>query len=304
MSVDGGPEDERKTIGRGGAVRVGVEAASPTGPRAGARWAVRGRVPLLCAGALLLLLALVLAVPGLFTDHDPNATDVVRTFQAPGAGHLLGTDQLGRDVFARLVYGTRISVAVSAAATAIGVGGGALLGLLAAVGTNRADALLMRVVDVLMAFPETLLALLVVAVLGGGTLNVAVAIGLAGIPGYARLVRGQARLVLGSEYVDSAKVLGVPPWRYLLRHVLPNIGGSVVVLASIGSGAAIASGAGLSLLGLGPRPPQADWGSMVADGKDFLQTAWWISVAPGVLISLVVVAATAIGRHLQASAVR
>lgn len=283
---------------------MGVDTALIPVVRTTARRTARGRLPMLCAGALLLLLALVLVAPGLFTGRDPDATDVTRTFQAPGMAHLLGTDQLGRDVFARLVHGTRISVAVAAAATVIGVGGGALLGLLAAAGGARVDALLMRVVDVLMAFPEILLALLVVAVLGGGTLNVALAIGLAGIPSYARLVRGQARLVLGSEYVEAAKALGVPPWRYLLRHVLPNVGGSIVVLASIGSGSAIAAGAGLSLLGLGPRPPQADWGSMVADGKDFLQTAWWISVAPGLVISAVVVAVTLVGRTLQSSAVR
>ncbi|MEU6996450.1 ABC transporter permease [Streptomyces sp. NPDC046465] len=272
--------------------------------RTGRRRGVERRAVVLGGSAVLVLLVLVIAVPGLFTGQDPNATHVTQTFQAPDANHLLGTDQLGRDVYARIVHGARVSLSVSAAATAIGVGGGALLGLVSAAGGARVDAVLMRAVDVLMAFPEILLALLVVAVIGGGTLNVAIAIGLAGIPGYARMVRGQARLVLASEYVEAAKVLGVPPRRYLLRHVLPNVGGSLVVLASIGAGAAIATGAGLSLLGLGPQPPQADWGSMVADGKEFLQTAWWISVAPGLVISAVVVAGTLVGRGLQSSAVR
>ncbi|MFB6891390.1 ABC transporter permease [Kitasatospora sp. NPDC056327] len=253
---------------------------------------------------LLAAVVLVLAYPGLFATHAPEATDVASALRPPGAGHWLGTDQLGRDVWSRLVHGTRLSLLIAVGATLIGVGGGALLGLVAGCGGQRVDFALMRVVDVLLGFPELLLALLVVALLGGGTVNVAIAIGIAGVPNYARLVRGQARLVLRSEYVEAARVLGVPAWRSVLRHVLPNVGGPLVVLASIGLGSAIISGSGLSVLGLGPVPPDADWGSMVADGKDFLQTAWWISIAPGLAVSVVVVCTTLIGRSLQLRAVR
>ncbi|GGY13487.1 ABC transporter permease [Streptomyces minutiscleroticus] len=266
---------------------------------------VRPRSPLLAAAAtLFVLLALVLAFPGLFTAHSPEATDVAAALRPPDGRHWLGTDQLGRDVYARLVYGTRLSVLIAVGATLIGVGGGALLGLLSACGGRRVDFALMRIVEVLLGFPELLLALLVVALLGGGTLNVAIALGIAGVPSYARLVRGQARLVLRSEYVEAARVLGVRPWRTVLRHVLPNVGGPLVVLASIGLGSAIVSGAGLSVLGLGPVPPDADWGAMVADGKDFLQTAWWISVFPGLAVTVLVVATTLAGRRLQLRAVR
>ncbi|MEE1825422.1 ABC transporter permease [Streptomyces sp. BE20] len=253
---------------------------------------------------LLVVVAVVLAFPGLFATHAPEATDVAAALQPPGSAHWFGTDQLGRDVWSRLVHGTRLSVLIAVGATVIGVGGGALLGLVAGCGGRRVDFVLMRVVDVLLGFPELLLALLVVALLGGGTVNVAIAIGIAGVPNYARLVRGQARLVLRSEFVEAARVLGVPAWRSVLRHVLPNVGGPLVVLASIGLGSAIISGSGLSVLGLGPVPPEADWGSMVADGKDFLQTAWWISIAPGLAISVVVVCTTLIGRGLQLRAVR
>ncbi|WP_416875948.1 ABC transporter permease [Kitasatospora sp. SC0581] len=253
---------------------------------------------------LLAAVALVLAFPGVFATHSPAATDVAAALRPPGAEHWLGTDQLGRDVWSRLVHGTRLSLLIAVGATLIGVGGGALLGLVAGCGGRRVDFVLMRVVDVLLGFPELLLALVVVAVLGGGTVNVAIAIGIAGVPHYARLVRGQARLVLRSEYVEAARVLGVPAWRSVLRHVLPNVGGPLVVLASIGLGSAIISGSGLSLLGLGPVPPEADWGSMVADGKDFLQTAWWISISPGLAVSVVVVCTTLIGRSLQLRAVR
>ncbi|MFD8320575.1 ABC transporter permease [Kitasatospora purpeofusca] len=253
---------------------------------------------------LLTAVALVLVFPGLFATHAPEATDVAAALRPPGAEHWLGTDQLGRDVWSRLVHGTRLSLLIAVGATLIGVGGGALLGLVAGCGGRQVDFALMRVVDVLLGFPELLLALVVVALLGGGTVNVAIAIGVAGVPHYARLVRGQARLVLRSEYVEAARVLGVPAWRSVLRHVLPNVGGPLVVLASIGLGSAIISGSGLSVLGLGPVPPDADWGSMVADGKDFLQTAWWISIAPGLAVSVVVVCTTLIGRSLQSRAVR
>ncbi|WP_327682088.1 ABC transporter permease [Kitasatospora sp. NBC_00458] len=253
---------------------------------------------------LLAAVALVLVFPEVFATHAPEATDVAAALRPPGAEHWLGTDQLGRDVWSRLVHGTRLSLLIAVGATLIGVGGGALLGLVAGCGGRHVDFALMRVVDVLLGFPELLLALLVVALLGGGTVNVAIAIGIAGVPNYARLVRGQARLVLRSEYVEAARVLGVPAWRSVLRHVLPNVGGPLVVLASIGLGSAIISGSGLSVLGLGPVPPEADWGSMVADGKDFLQTAWWISIAPGLAVSAVVVCTTLIGRSLQLRAVR
>ncbi|MFF2661649.1 ABC transporter permease [Kitasatospora sp. NPDC058032] len=274
-------------------------------PAAAARRGTLLRSPARLAPLVLLAaMALVLVFPGVFATHAPEATDVAAALRPPGAEHWLGTDQLGRDVWSRLVHGTRLSLLIAVGATLIGVGGGALLGLVAGCGGRHVDFALMRVVDVLLGFPELLLALLVVALLGGGTVNVAIAIGIAGVPNYARLVRGQARLVLRSEYVEAARVLGVPVWRSVLRHVLPNVGGPLVVLASIGLGSAIISGSGLSVLGLGPVPPEADWGSMVADGKDFLQTAWWISIAPGLAVSVVVVCTTLIGRSMQLRAVR
>ncbi|MET0135056.1 MAG: ABC transporter permease [Kibdelosporangium sp.] len=264
----------------------------------------RDKVRIVFGVAVLLLLVLVVAVPDLFAAYAPAATDLTNTLRTPSAEHLFGTDQLGRDVFSRVIHGTRISMIVAVGATVLAVSGGAILGLLAAYAGRWLDAVLMRLVDVLLAFPELLMALLVVAILGGGSVNVGVAIGFAGVATYARLIRGQARLILRSEYVESARTLGVPPRRYLLRHVLPNISGPLVVLASIGSGSAIIAGAGLSVLGLGAKPPAVDWGSMIAEGKDYLQDAWWISVFPGLVVVLVVVAVTMVGRSLQASAVR
>ncbi|GAA4873572.1 ABC transporter permease [Saccharopolyspora cebuensis] len=256
------------------------------------------------AGAVLLVMVLVVAFPDWFAPYPPERTDLRAVLEGPSAAHPLGTDQLGRDVLSRLVDGARLSVLIAAAATAVGVLGGALIGLLSAAAGTRVDSLLMRAVDVLLAFPELLLALLVVAVLGSGAVNTALAIGIAAIPNYARLVRGQALVVLRSDYVEAARMLGVAPARYLVRHVLPNVSGPVVVLASIGTGTALITASGLSLFGLGPRPPQADWGAMVADGKDFLQLAWWVSVTPGAAIVLVVVVMTLVGRGLQMRVLR
>ncbi|SDG94903.1 peptide/nickel transport system permease protein [Sinosporangium album] len=261
--------------------------------------------PVFAAGLAVLALALLVVLfPALFATHDPDATDFARTFQPPGADHFFGTDQLGRDVFSRVVYGARVSLTIALGATAIGVLGGMLLGLLSAVGGRIVDGVLMRCVDVLLAFPELILALLVVAVIGGGAVNIAVAIGTAAIPAYARVVRGQAGTVILSEYVEAARVLGVRRSVYLARHVVPNVAGPVVVLASIGGGTAIVTAAGLSLLGLGPPQPTAEWGAMLAEGKDLLGTAWWIAVFPGMTVALVVVAFTLVGRNLQVRSLR
>jgi peptide/nickel transport system permease protein len=272
--------------------------------RAGTR-TTAGRRAALAAGILVAAaVGALLLLPGVLAPYPPDTNDVAHTFAAPGAHHYFGTDQLGRDVFSRVVYGTRYSVLTGLVATAIGVLGGSVLGLAAAAGARLVDTVIMRLTDVWLAFPEVLLALLVIALIGTGPTQVAVAIGVAAVPYYARLVRGQALAVMRAEYVEAAKILGVPPWRYLIRHVLPNVGGPVVVLASLGTGSAVAAAAGLSLLGLGPLPPTPDWGVMLAEGQSYLANAWWIAVFPGVALVLVVLAATLIGRSLQARSVR
>lgn len=254
-------------------------------------------------GALLVVL-LVLVFPSWFTTGAPNTTDVLHALQGPSAGHPFGTDQLGRDVYTRVLYGAHVSVLIGISAVGIGVGGGLLLGLASAAGGSRVDGVLMRIVDVLLAFPELLLALLVVAIVGSGVVNVAVAIGVAAVPHFARLVRGQAFAVLASEYVAAARILGVHRVVATARHVLPNVTGPLVVMAAIGTGSAITAAAGLSLLGLGPAPPTAEWGAMLSEGKSFLGTAWWIALFPGLAVVTVVLALTLLGRSLQANALR
>ncbi|MFI5842711.1 ABC transporter permease [Catenuloplanes sp. NPDC051500] len=258
----------------------------------------RRTVVLLC-GAVLALITLVAVAPGLFSTHSPADIDPVNALRGPGAGHWLGTDQLGRDVYSRIVHGTRPSLLLGAGSTVVAVVAGTLLGLAAGLGGPVADTSLMRLTDVLLALPPLLLALLVVAVLGNGTGNVMLAVGIAFVPGYARLARAETLLVRRSGYVESATLLGLPRWLTVLRHVLPNALTPLLVLATVGFGTALISASGLSFLGLGPQPPSPEWGAMLAGGREFLQLAWWIAVFPGAAVTLTVLAVNVVGREAQ-----
>jgi peptide/nickel transport system permease protein len=249
---------------------------------------------------VLVLFGLAVLVPGLLATAPPDAVDPAVALAPPSTAHWLGTDQLGRDVYSRIVHGARPSLLLGIGATAIGVAAGAVLGLLGALGGRWADGVVLRVLDVLLAFPSLLLALLVVALAGPSMTSAMFAIAFASAPGYARLLRGQALVVTRSGYVEAATGLGVP-WRWVVaRHVLPNSLAPLLVLATIGIGEAILAGAGLSFLGLGPPPPTPEWGTMLSDGRDFLDLAWWIAVYPGLAITVSVVALTVGGRRLQA----
>ncbi|MEU2134326.1 ABC transporter permease [Streptomyces sp. NPDC018352] len=265
--------------------------------RAGRRpgWPVAPAV----AAAVLALLAVAVVFPRLLAPHPPNDTDVVSALRPPGGAHPFGTDELGRDVLSRVVYGARPSLTIGLGATALGVLAGLVVGLVAATGPRVVDRILMRGLDVLLAFPELLLALLVVTVVGSGTANVLVAIGIAAVPTYARLVRGQALVAIRSHYAEAAKMLGVRRPVIVVRHVLPNVTGPLLILATIGTGTAVISGSALSFLGLGTPPPAAEWGSMLSDGREFLATAWWTATFPGLAIVAVVLSVTVLGRSLR-----
>ncbi len=219
---------------------------------------------------------------------------------APGGSHWFGTDQIGRDVFTRILYGARTSLLLGLGAIALAVGGGTLLGLTAALGGRAADLVLMRLADILIAMPPVLLALLVIAVLGAGTTNTVLAIAAALIPVYGRLVRAEAMVVRRSGYVEAAVGLGLRRGPLVARHVLPNALGPVLVLATVGFGSALSYASALSFLGLGTRPPTPEWGLMLSEGRDFLQTAWWIGVFPGAAITVTVIAVNVAGRYAQA----
>ncbi|MCY7325757.1 MAG: ABC transporter permease [Microbacteriaceae bacterium] len=254
----------------------------------------------IAASAFLLVLVVAAVAPALLTGADPIQTQVLQALRAPSIEHPFGTDQTGRDVFARVVYGTRYSLAIGVLATTIAMTAGLLVGTLAGLAPRVIDGAISRVIEVLMSFPEFLLALLVIAILGPGPVSLVIAISLAAVPVYARVARVQTFTVRRSGYVRAALILGVPKWRSVLRHVVPNTLGPLLVMATIGFGTAIASAAGLSFLGLGPQPPTPGWGLILSEGRNFLGTAWWIAVFPGLVVTVTVISASVLGRFLRA----
>lgn len=257
----------------------------------------------MCASAIVLLLVLLAAVaPGLLTTTDPLQTDVRSALLPPSAEYWFGTDQSGRDVFARVVHGAGRSVGIGLMATGIAFLAGLVIGALVGVSPRPVDVAVMRAVDVLLAFPEFLIALVVVAILGPGMGNVALAVTLAAIPVYIRLARVRTRTLMLAEHVEAARLLGIPAPRAFVRHVLPGVVGSLSVLATIGIGTSILAVAGLSFLGLGPTEPTPEWGLMLSGGRNVLGQAWWVAVFPGIAITATVIAATVLGRTLRARA--
>lgn len=259
-------------------------------------------VGLWIAGGVLAVIALAAVAPGLLATHDPLVTDVRAALQPPSAAHWFGTDQSGRDVYSRVVAGAGRSVGIGLLATTLAFVVGVTAGSLSAVAPRIVDAAAMRVVDVLLAFPEFLVALLVVAVLGPGPVNVAIAVTIAAVPVYVRLARAQTRSLAAAEHVEAARIVGVPAPVVHVRHVLPGVLGAVSVLAAIGIGTSILAAAGLSFLGLGPTEPTPEWGLMLSAGRNLLLQAPWVAVFPGLAITATVVSVSVVGRILRARA--
>jgi peptide/nickel transport system permease protein len=212
---------------------------------------------------------------------------------------LLGSDQLGRDVASRVLHGARISLSVGLISVTIAVALGAPVGLVAGFYGGRLDGLIMRVLDVLLAFPGILLALAIVSVLTPGLTNVMIAVGLSAVPTYARLVRGSVLAARENLYVEAARALGSRDPSILARYILPNVVAPLVVTATLGLGTAILAAAALSFLGLGSQPPQPEWGRMLSEGRDYLREAWWISTFPGLGIMLTVLGMNLLGDGLR-----
>ncbi|MGX9923804.1 ABC transporter permease [Streptomyces sp. NPDC002248] len=284
-------------------------AEGPEPREAGARRA--GRVALRRVAALwrppglalsLLVLLLVLGwalLPGLFTAADPLRADPAHRLLAPGAGHPLGTDHLGRDLYARVVHGTARSLGTAFAAVALGVLAGGALGAVAGVAGRAVDAVVMRVVDVLLAVPGLLLSLAVVSALGFGTAQVACAVGVGTVGGIARVSRAQVRRVRGGEYVEAARLAGVAGPLILLRHIVPNAAPPVLALAVTECGTAVLGVASLGFLGFGAPPPAPEWGALISTGRDYLVSAWWLTTLPGLVLVALVVALHRVGRALE-----
>lgn len=260
---------------------------------------IRLRPGLTLAGIFVAAVVVAAVVPGVLAPHDPLAIGTDGAFLPPGAGHLLGTDESGRDVLSRIVYGARPSLLMGLGATAIAVTGGTVLGLLAGLGNRFTESLVMRLVDVVLSVPELLLALVVITLAGTGTTNALFAVAFASIPSYARIVRAQTHIVRRSTYVEAATALGIRRSTVIARHVLPNAIRPVLVLSTIGIGTAISAGAALSFLGLGAKPPAAEWGDMLSVGLQYISNDWLAVAVPGAAITLTVLSITVLGRELR-----
>jgi peptide/nickel transport system permease protein len=253
------------------------------------------RPGLIVAIGWLALVVFAAFLPGLIAPDSPLAV-TIDTKTAPSLHHLFGTDEIGRDLFSRVVYGSQLSMRASLIAIAVGLVIGTPLGLMSGYAGGRLDSVLMRLVDVLLAIPSLLLSLAVIIALGFGITNVAFAVGLAFVGASARVMRGEVLKIRQNPYVEAATVGGARRTRVLFRHVLPNAVEPVLTLASMEFGEAILAVSALSFLGFGVQPPAPEWGALVADGRDYLSSAWWLTTLPGLTIVATVLAANRISR--------
>jgi peptide/nickel transport system permease protein len=257
------------------------------------------RPSLIVAGLFVGLVILMAAWPGLFASGPDNLNPLV-ALQGPSSAHLFGTDELGRDTFTRVVWGARTSLFLGVAPVIVAGLLGAFWGLVAGLSGAWLDEVLMRIADILMSFPAILMALLIVAVLGPGVVNVVIAIAISLIPGFARVIRAQTLLVKNSLYVQSATSLGLRRREVIVRHIAPNVVGPLLVLVTMNIGTSILTASSLSFLGLGAQPPTPEWGATLSEARNYLQVDWALAVFPGLALTLTVISLSVIGRTLQA----
>lgn len=271
-----------------------------------AKSAAQWRIPLgvvVSAGFIVLALGWAVA-PSLFAAGDPLTGIPAEKFQGPGAQHWFGTDNLGRDVYTRVVHGAALSLTATVSAVLIGLVAGSLLGLVSGAVGGAVDAVVMRGVDVLLAVPELLISLALVTVLGFGTRNVAIAVGVALVARFARVMRAEVLWVRRAPYVEAAFASGVRWYAVLVRHVLRNAYAPVAALAVVEFGLAVLLVSALSFLGYGAVPPTPEWGSLISEGRNYLATAWWLTTVPGLVIIAVVLATQRLGRALAREGMR
>lgn len=255
----------------------------------------------LALGALMVLALLILCalVPDLLAPYDPLQMEMRDRLQGPSSTYLLGTDDLGRDIFSRIIYGARISLQVGIIAVGIAAAVGISTGLLAGYLGGWVDAVLMRLMDVIFAFPAILLAISIMAILGPSTVNVMIAIGIVYIPIFARIVRGSTLAIKALDYVEAARAGGTPPGQILWRHIFPGTLGAITVQITLSLAYAILAEAALSFLGLGTQPPDPSWGSMLSFGRDWIREAPWFSFFPGLMIFITVLSLNLVGDGLN-----
>lgn len=253
-------------------------------------------------GLVILIILVLLAV---FANVIANYDNVVikqnlsQRLQAPSATHWLGTDEFGRDIFARLVHGTRVSLQVGIIAVGISIVIGGILGAIAGYYGGKLDNIIMRIMDIFLAVPSILLAIAIVSALGPSILNLMLAISISSVPSYARIVRASVLSIRDQEFIEAAKAIGASNTRIIFRHIIPNSLAPVIVQATLGVASAILSTAGLSFIGLGIQPPAPEWGSMLSGGRQYLRYAWWVTTFPGVAIMITILSLNLLGDGLR-----
>ncbi|MBB4258113.1 ABC transporter permease [Bradyrhizobium sp. CIR3A] len=263
--------------------------------------AIARHVPFRVAVCLIIIgfFSLAAMAPKVLQTHDPLAIDLRSSLQSPSIAHWLGTDQLGRDLYSRVVEGAGQSLAIGLGATALSMSIAIVFGVAAALSGGVFDSILSRIVDVLFAIPTLLLALVFVTVFGPSVLTEVIAVGIGTAPGYARMIRGQILSIKGTGYVEAAKVLSHPFPRIVWRHILPNAMNPLTAMMTIGVGQAIIWASGLAFLGLGVAPPAPEWGALLNAGRNYVIYAWWLEIIPGLAVTAFALSVTIVGRHLQ-----
>jgi len=230
---------------------------------------------------------------------EPDQTNAVDAMRPPSLEYPMGTDKFGRDIFSRVLWGGRLSLQIGLIAVGIGAVTGGVIGLVAGYLGGRVDNFLMRLMDVMLAFPGILLALVMVVMLGPGMSNLMIAVGISSVPRFARLIRSSVLSIRNAEFVEAARSVGAGDQLIMFRHILPNVLAPVVIYGTLRVGTAILSAASLSFLGLGAEPPTPEWGLMVSVGRNYLRTAWWMSMFPGIVIAVTVISLNLLGDALR-----
>ncbi|MCB8877507.1 ABC transporter permease [Acidisoma silvae] len=277
----GRPQADQKTVPRS---RIGVP---------------RLPVSIWLSGLVVLFFAIAAIDPSLLSTHSAFETDLLNTLSPPSVGHLLGTDDIGRDLYSRIVWGTRQSLLIGLGAMAVALFGALVLGFTAALGPKWIAGPLHRLLEILLPFPILLLALLFVALLGPSATSLLISVGIGTTAGYARLIRAQALKVRKSGYVEAALALGHSERTIFRQHIAPNAFRPLVALVTLGIGQSVVWASGLSFLGLGVAPPSPEWGALLEAGKASITVAWWLEIFPGIAIVLVALSFTQIGRYVQ-----
>lgn len=259
---------------------------------------VRNKLNLIGLGIILVIMCAAIFAPYL-TSYDPTRQNLSETLQPPSNEHLMGTDQLGRDVFTRILYGARISLRVAVVVVAITLFIGTSVGVVSGYAGGLIDEALMRLVDILLAFPGILLALVIAGILGPSLTNIMIALAVTGWTSYARIIRGSVLSVKEQEFVSASVLMGTSRSKIIIRHIIPNVISPVVVLATLDMAYVILGTAGLSFLGLGAQPPTPEWGAMLSGGRNYLLDAWWIVNFPGLAIMLAVLGFNLLGDGLR-----